>query len=285
MPDTEIEIRALALEDVLGVMRVCNQAFLEGARYPRMGASVVRYVREHPEWQWGAFDGGELLGFLLTEPREEPARVAIRLIATDPGAQGRGVGRRLVSALEDRARAEGVPLLSVGTPFASGFYEKCGFDCTRVHLKMIREIIRRPVPRPAGVTVRTLDYDSAAGVLGKFADEESRAEFLNAFLGNFREDRGLALLVEKGDELLGVAVGRVKESYRDFVEIVFHRAFGESPEPVVRAFEYTASTMGLRHVGLALPEDSEDLFAGFGYRRAEEDYFWTMYTLEKRLDV
>jgi N-acetylglutamate synthase-like GNAT family acetyltransferase len=285
MAENEIEIRSLVLEDVLPVMRVCNQAFLEGARYPRMGSSVVRYVREFPEWQWGAFDGGELLGFLLTEPLAGPARMAIRLIATSPGAQGHGVGGRLVAALEDRARAEGVPLLSVGTPFASGFYQKCGFECTRVHLKMIREIIRQAVPRPEGVTIRTLDYDSAAGLLEKLDDQESRARFLNAFLGNFRQDRGLALLVESKTEAIGVAVGRVSESYRDFVEIAFHRAFGEGLEQLIRSFEFTASTMGLRHVGLALGEDAEETFAGFGYRRAEEDYFWTMYTLEKRVDA
>ena len=119
MSDQTISIRGLSCEDVLPLVRVSNQAFLEHARFPEMGANAVRYIREHPGWQWGAFEDGRMAGFLLTEPRGERERVAIRLIATGPGTQGKGLGGRLLGALEDHAREEGVPLLSVGTPFAS----------------------------------------------------------------------------------------------------------------------------------------------------------------------
>jgi ribosomal protein S18 acetylase RimI-like enzyme len=283
MPDSSLEIRGLTLADVLPVMRVCNQAFLEHARFPRMGANVIRYVREWPEWQWGALDGERLAGFLLTEPRDGKARVAIRLIATDPAVGRRGVGRSLVAELEKKAGEEGVPLLSVGTPFAGGFYEKCGFAVTRVSLKVIREIIQKPAPRPEGVEIGALDYDSAAEVLELLEGDDERAKFLGAFCANYREHRGLALRVSRGGRALGVAVGRVSDFYRDFAEIAFWRAFDGDLGTLLRAFEYVASTMGLREVGLAADADREGELAELGYARSDRDYYWTMLTLEKPL--
>ena len=285
MTDSDIEIRGLTLADVLSVMRVCNQAFLEHARFPRMGTKVIRHVREWPDWQWGAFGGEGLAGFLLTEPRDGKARVAIRLIATDPAARGRGVGGRLVARLEERARAEGVPLLSVGTPFAGGFYEKCGFSVTRTSLKVVRDLVQKPTPRPEGVEISTLDYDSAARLLDLFADDDERAKFLGAFCTHYREHRGLALKVSAGGRPLGVAVGRVSEFYKDFAEIAYWQVFDGGPEKLLRAFEFTVSGMGLREVGLAVDAEREAEFAELGYARAERDYYWTMLTLEKPLDA
>jgi GNAT superfamily N-acetyltransferase len=283
MTDSAPEIRNLTLSDVIPVMRICNQAFLEHARFPQMAASVVRYIREHPEWQWGAFRGKELLGFLLTEPRAEKQRVAIRLIATDPGAQGRGLGGRLLAALEEKARTAGAALLSVGTPFANRFYEKYGFECRLVNLKVIREIMQQAVPRPEGVDIETLDYDAAAEIVEMLEGDELRAKFLGAFTGNYREHRGLSLRLSRGGKLLGAIIGSISDFYRDFAPVGFYHAFDGGLEPLVRSFEYTASTMGLRFVGFAPPTDAEKTFEAMGYERAARDFYWTMYTLEKEL--
>jgi GNAT superfamily N-acetyltransferase len=283
MTESSIEIRGLRLDDVLAAVRVSNQAFLEHARFPRMGRNVIRYVREHPGWQWGAFEGEALLGFLLTEPNTEKNRVAIRLIATDPGAQGRGLGGRLLDELERKARAEGFGLLSVGTPFASRFYQKYGFEQTQVAPKMIREIIGRPVPRPEGATIRRLDCDMAQELLERFEDEELRAKFLGAFLVNYREHAGLAIRVEKDSKVVGVAVGSVSEFYRDFAMLEFFHAFGGELGTLLGAFEFTASTMGLRYVGAAVPEEQAPALEELGYESSARDFWWTMYTLEKPL--
>ncbi len=281
MTDQAPAIRNLKLSDVIPVMRVCNQAFLEHARFPQMASSVVRYIREHPGWQWGAFSGEALLGFLLTEPRAEKKRVAIRLIATDPAAQGRGLAGRLLSTLEERARAQGFPLLSVGTPFAARFYEKYGFECGTVSLKVIREIIQQAVPRPAGVMIETLDYDSAAEVVEMLEGDDLRARFLKAFAASYRENRGLVLRLSRAGEVLGTVVGSVSEIYRDFAAAGFYHAFGGELETLVRGFEYTASTLGVRYVGFAPPAEAEKDFEDLGYERAARDFYWTMYTLEK----
>ncbi len=277
------EIRNLSLGDVIPAMRACNQAFLEGARFPEMGANVVRYIREHPEWQWGAFDGGELLGFLLTEPREEKQRVAIRLIATNPEIQGKGTGGRLLAALDKKAVAGGFNLLSVGTPFAKRFYEKYGFKVTVISLKMIREIIQQPVPRPAGVEISTLDFESAAALLAQLADDETRARFLAAFMKDYRHNRGLALHVARGGEFVGVVLGSISEFYEDFAPVSFFHAADDGLATLVRSYEYTASTLGVRYVGFAPGAEAEDEFKKLGYERAERDFYWTMYTLERPL--
>jgi len=277
------EIRNLTLDDVIPVMRVCNQAFLEDARSPRMGANVVRYVREHPDWQWGALAGGQLLGFLLTEPSAEKGRVAIRLIAADPAIQGRGTGGRLLATLAEKARSEGLELLSVGTPFAHRFYEKYGFKVTAVSLKMVREIIQQAIPRPEGVGIETLDYESAATVLPELADDEARARFLSAFMGNYRAHRGLALRATRDGKTLGVAIGGASNMNGELAHIAFRAEFGDGFEALVRSFEYTASTLGYRYVGFSPPAEEEQSFESLGYRRSEMACFWTMYTLERAL--
>ena len=252
MAGPDITVRNLALEDVLPLVRVCNQAFLEYARFPEHAAMAVRHIGDNPTWQWGAFRGGRLVAFLLTEPRADRERVAIRLVAADPGAKGKGLGSRLVGVLEARARAEGFRALSVGTPFARGFYEKNGFRLTETDLRMIREITCQAVPDGPEAGIRRLDFAAAAGVLPRLAGDERRRAFLSAFLGNVRREPGLMIVLDGPDGPRGVAVGRSPEVYRDFAEVFFHDSFGGELSPLVRAFERTASGLGLRYVGFGV---------------------------------
>ena len=57
---------------------------------------------------------------------------AFRLLAVDPRARGRGVGRRLTDACIERAREQGAPCLGLHTtaPMAAarGMYERMGFE-------------------------------------------------------------------------------------------------------------------------------------------------------------
>jgi GNAT superfamily N-acetyltransferase len=62
-----------------------------------------------------AVEGGRLVGCVTYVPDEEspfaedllPGEAGIRMLAVDPAAQRRGVGRALVEACRERARAEG----------------------------------------------------------------------------------------------------------------------------------------------------------------------------------
>ena len=57
---------------------------------------------------------------------------AVRLLAVEPGARGRGVGRRLTDACLDRARAQGAPVMGLHTTvpmaIARAMYERMGFE-------------------------------------------------------------------------------------------------------------------------------------------------------------
>ena len=277
-------VRNLSLADVLPLVRIGNQAFLEHARLPGHGVQAVRYISEHPAWQWGALEGGPLAAFLLTEPRPERKHVALRLVAVDPAVKGRGLGSLLLGTLEAHSSKEGYPALSVGTPFARGFYERNGFRLTKTSLKMIREIACRPVPRGTGPSAaRPLDFEAAADLLPRLADDAQRRAFLNAFLANVRREQPLMLVVPGADGPRGVAVGRTPESCRDFAEAVFLHAFDGEIAPVIGAFEGAASLLGLRYVGLEVPEDRERSMQELGYSRSEHDFYWTMCALEKRL--
>ncbi len=283
MADQDVTVRKLTLEDMLPLVRVCNQAFLEHARFPDHGVASVRLMADHPAWQWGAFQGKELVAFLLNEPRADKVYVAIRLIAVLPGTKGKGIGSRLLAAVEAQARAEGFPKLSVGTPFARGFYERNGFRLVRTDLKMIRDITCQALPGPSEAEARALGFAEAAAVLPRFESDALRRAFLSAFFAHVRREGGLMLLLGEPERPRGVAIGRTPELYRDFAEIAFHHAFGGKLAPVVRAFERRVSALGLRYVGLPIPEDLEGELKALGYARAEQDFYWTMYTLEKPL--
>ncbi|MCY3834037.1 MAG: GNAT family N-acetyltransferase [Chloroflexi bacterium] len=58
----------------------------------------------------------------------------IRSLAVDPGAQGLGIGKRLVSACVELATREGVyEIMAISS--AESFFKSCGFDFTLPNLK------------------------------------------------------------------------------------------------------------------------------------------------------
>jgi GNAT superfamily N-acetyltransferase len=278
-----MKIRALTYADVIPLARVSNQAFLEHARYPEHAAQAADRVHDAPDWQWGAFQGSRMLGFLLAEPRPDKTSVAIRLIAAHPAAQGKGVGSRLLATLERQARKSGYPQISVGTPFARKFYERHGFKCRKISLRMIRDITRQPIGLAGGAVSRPLDLHSAEGVLSNLRPDDLKRRFLSEFLRAFRRHRGLAIAVSRRGRLMGAVVGHIPDAAPDLAEARFHHVLDGNPGPVVNAFECAASTLGLRHVGFSIPTDQEATFRRLGYVRSEHDFFWTMYTLRKPL--
>lgn len=278
-----MNIRHLTFDDVIPLARISNQAFLEHARYPEHAAQAADRIHDAPDWQWGAFLGSRILGFILTEPRAGKERVSIRLLAVDPAAQGKGIGGRLIAAVEVQARKSGYPELRVGTPFARDFYERCGFSCVEIFLRMIRDITRQTVARARGSTVQALDLDTAADALRELRPDGVRHKFLAAFFRAYRRHRGLAIAVRRKGRLEAVAVGRLSETCPDLAEATFHHASAPALEPLVRAFEHTVSTLGLRYAGFSPPASQEKSFKKLGYRRSEHDFFWTMYTLRKPL--
>ena len=82
---------------------------------------------------WAAFAGQEVVGFVfchVLRMRKEPAReLLLYEIGVRSGCRRQGVGRRLVAAMVDWMRAEGIVTAWVlaGHEDAERFYEACGF--------------------------------------------------------------------------------------------------------------------------------------------------------------
>jgi GNAT superfamily N-acetyltransferase len=80
----------------------------------------------------GAFDGATAVGCATVFPdpyEDEPLAWRLRGMAVDPALQGQGVGRLVLEAATDAARAGGAPLIwANGRVSALDFYERLGWE-------------------------------------------------------------------------------------------------------------------------------------------------------------
>jgi GNAT superfamily N-acetyltransferase len=106
----------------------------EGAReVPLAPPEASAFLANQDLLTWAAFAGQEVVGFVfchVLRMRKEPAR---ELLLYEIGVRNdwrrRGVGRRLVAAMVEWMRAEGIVTAWVlaGHEGAERFYEACGF--------------------------------------------------------------------------------------------------------------------------------------------------------------
>ena len=105
------------------------------------------FQRSHFDRKWGESTyrkimvGGEMAGVLVVENHED--HVFLSEIQIDPGQQGRGLGRRVVSDLIEKAEKAGLPvrLRVLLQNRAKRLYERLGFvvtDRTETHYLMTR---------------------------------------------------------------------------------------------------------------------------------------------------
>lgn len=92
----------------------------------------------------GAFHGDALLGYAqaLGGPTSRTSATARVTIGVLPAAQGQGVGRRLLTRLDDWARVHGIHRLElmviVGNVSAIHLYESCGYATEHVRRHTMR---------------------------------------------------------------------------------------------------------------------------------------------------
>lgn len=136
----ELEIRLAAGGDEETVARLLMEAFEPfRSEYTAGGfedtTASVEVIRERlaSGTIWLAFIGGEAVGTVTALPEQD--RVYIRSMAVAPRAQGRGIGQKLLEALEHDARERRFKKLYLYTTFvlpgAQPLYEKNGFVVTR----------------------------------------------------------------------------------------------------------------------------------------------------------
>lgn len=109
--DRRISVRRFARADSSFVERLSERAFSEYSAHP--GRYVLSLVQRTTTRAWVALAGEQPVGMAMLELGSE--RASLLAIAVDERSRGRGIGRRLMQAVEQGARADGARLLSLCT--------------------------------------------------------------------------------------------------------------------------------------------------------------------------
>jgi amino-acid N-acetyltransferase len=136
-----LEIRKASLTDITALLELINAYAAKGIMLPRTEFEMAENIRDFLV----AFDGGRLVGcgalHFYTATSGE-----VRSLAVDPAVKTKGIGRALVEALEEEARAQELHSLFAFT-YVPGFFGKLGFeevDRGELPLKAWKDCLRCP---------------------------------------------------------------------------------------------------------------------------------------------
>jgi ribosomal protein S18 acetylase RimI-like enzyme len=142
-PSDASALRTLRLRALREFPRAFTSSYEEDEKLPPEAAGK-RLGSEHTKF-WGAFDGDELCGMVGLEretraKNRHKAKVVGMYVAHE--RTGRGIGRALINALIDDARASRLELLVLtvteGDGAALRLYERCGFRSFGVEPRAIK---------------------------------------------------------------------------------------------------------------------------------------------------
>lgn len=146
---SEVEVRALTPADLPALERMEVELFGPAAWSPE---SLAAEIAGPGRWYVGATVGGELVGYAGLWFDGFDAQVMT--IGTDARFQGRGLGRRMLENLLDRARAVGAAVVllevRVDNDAALHLYESVGFE---------RLGMRRAYYQPGNIDAWTMRLD------------------------------------------------------------------------------------------------------------------------------
>jgi GNAT superfamily N-acetyltransferase len=135
--------RALRLRGLWEYPQAFTSSHAEDEELP-LEATLKRLASEHRKF-WGAFQDGELVGMVGLDRETRPknrhkATVVGMYVAHEQ--MGRGIGRALLQALVDDARAWGLELLVLTVTHAESgarrLYERCGFRSFGIEPRAIK---------------------------------------------------------------------------------------------------------------------------------------------------
>jgi amino-acid N-acetyltransferase len=136
-----LEIRKALLTDIPALLELINTYATKGVMLPRTEFEMAENIRDFLV----AFDAGRLVGcgalHFYTATSGE-----VRSLAVDPTLKTKGIGRALVEALEEEARAQDLHSLFAFT-YVAGFFGKLGFeevDRGELPLKAWKDCLRCP---------------------------------------------------------------------------------------------------------------------------------------------
>jgi len=185
-------IRPLKAKDLPSVLSVASSAFEEEARRPEViGPGFLDSLSRRPDLQIGAFEGEELIGFLIGDEGEDWGLV--NWIAVSPDQQKKGVGTALINEFEERVRARGKRRVRLGTPFARGFYERLGYKCVGTQYVLWKKLVGGTVKADPAFDI---DLEGIVDLLEDYEMDSVRCAFNPGCLMVGREGVGVALAME-----------------------------------------------------------------------------------------
>jgi len=279
----EVTIRHALPKDIAAIVRVANCAFLEEARWPWLfGVGLVEHLRNFPDWQFVAEVDGRIVGFLVGKPGED--RAFISWIAVHPAHWRKGIGGKLLKAIEEKANKAGLRIVELGTPFARKFYEKYGYKCVNIQKKLVLNLSQRNVDKPQKISLKNLSLDDLPRLLKFFGEEKEYLDTASKFFSSLADDPHLSLLGERRNEIVGVAIATTARLTPELVVIskIFAKDF-DYMLSMLNGLEYVCSCYGKRWLGVSLPipHVDEEKLLSLGWEDAKMPNFWTLYWMRK----
>ncbi|MFA4015463.1 MAG: hypothetical protein RUDDFDWM_000546 [Candidatus Fervidibacterota bacterium] len=279
----EVTIRHALPKDIAAIVRVANCAFLEEARLPWLfGVGLVEHLRNFPDWQFVAEVDGRIVGFLVGKPGED--RAFISWIAVHPAHWRKGIGGKLLKAIEEKANKAGLRIVELGTPFARKFYEKYGYKCVNIQKKLVLNLSQRNVDKPQKISLKNLSLDDLPRLLKFFGEEKEYLDTASKFFSSLADDPHLSLLGERRNEIVGVAIATTARLTPELVVIskIFAKDF-DYMLSMLNGLEYVCSCYGKRWLGVSLPipHVDEEKLLSLGWEDAKMPNFWTLYWMRK----
>ncbi len=136
-----IRIRKAIASDIAALLKLINTYAGQGLMLPRTEFELAENLRDFSV----VCQGGRVLGCCALHIYS-PAMAEIRSLAIGPEAQGRGLGRALVAALEQEAASFGLEAVFAFT-YIPDFFRKLGYrevDRGELPLKAWKDCLRCP---------------------------------------------------------------------------------------------------------------------------------------------
>jgi len=136
-----LDIHKASLTDIPALLGLINSYAANGIMLPRTEFEMAENIRDFLV----AYDDGRLVGTGALH-FYTPTSGEVRSLAVEPGEKTRGIGRKLVEALEDEARQHDLHSLFAFT-YVDKFFMKLGFeevDRAELPLKAWKDCLRCP---------------------------------------------------------------------------------------------------------------------------------------------
>lgn len=296
---SKYRLEPLTWSDVPALVELATATFRElpSRRPSEVFTPAARLVRDHPGWHFKVTRGRDLVADIVSQPTTDGEVVAVHHLAVHPQHQRRGLGRRLLTAVEERASAEGYELVRLGTVYARGFYERCGYLAAGADWRLVRDLRlagARGALAPRGSPIEREHLPQLVQML----PEDDGYAFLRAYydalawgfafsVGDIKRPAALLVAAPKAAErIAGTGFGREPAALDLFAtDFLWGRSVPDRLQ-AIDALEAEVIRRGARLAGVAVERDDEQFLAAVrerGYAEETHPAWFTLFWYEKNL--